>query len=129
MTDLPTDKIVLRGMQFHAYHGVMPEETVTGNRFVVHIQLTLDLRKAGLSDDVTQTVNYASVYDVVRTIVEGPRKNLIEAVAEAIASELLDSFSKIQALVVEVEKPHAPISGVFDNVSVKINRFRHNPTG
>lgn len=124
MEDRPNDEIVLRGMTFHAYHGVMPEEAVTGNRFIVHVRIGLDLRAAGLSDDVNQTVNYASVYEVVRMVVEGPRKNLIEAVAESIAAELLRKFLSIEALVVEVEKPNAPISGIFETVLVRISRSR-----
>lgn len=121
---MPMDQIVIQNMAFHGYHGVLPEESVTGNRFLVSVWMTLDLHQAGESDDVEHTVNYAQVYETVRFIVEGPRKQLIEALAESIASRLLQQFPRIHAISVEVGKPTAPIPGIFDGVSVKIYRMR-----
>lgn len=118
------DEIVLKGMPFFAYHGVLPEENVTGQRFIVNTWLSCDLREAGVSDDVADTINYAHVYAVVREIVEGKPRKLIEAVAEDIAAQLLATFDRLQAVTVEVEKPGAPIPGIFGQVSVKIRRHR-----
>ncbi|WAH35847.1 dihydroneopterin aldolase [Alicyclobacillus dauci] len=118
------DEIVLTGMQFFGYHGVMPEENVTGGRFVVNARLECDLREAGETDDVSTTVDYGQVYEVVKEVVEGEPKKLIEAVAESIATRLLNKFARVQTVNVEVEKPGAPIPGVFGQVSVKIRRSR-----
>ena len=65
------DKIYVNGMKFYGYHGVFPEEQKLGQRFNVDVMLTLDLSKAGLSDDLDATVNYKEVYDAVKEIVEG----------------------------------------------------------
>lgn len=118
------DQIILRGLPFFGHHGVMPEETVTGQRFVVNVCLYVDLREAGRTDEVSATVDYAKVYALVKEVVEGRPRRLIETVAESIAQRLLASFGRLTRVDVEVEKPGAPIPGVFDHVSVKITRER-----
>lgn len=98
---------------------------MTGQRFIVNTWLSCDLREAGVSDDVADTINYAHVYAVVREIVEGKPRKLIEAVAEDIAAQLLATFDRLQAVTVEVEKPGAPIPGIFGQVSVKSGAIAH----
>src|SRR3712207_3411860 len=84
-----SDEILLEGMRFYAYHGVNPEERALGQRFTVDVVLAVDLRPAGRSDDFGDTVSYSAVYKLVRRIVEGEPRNLIEAVGEQIAAEIL----------------------------------------
>src|ERR671920_2279251 len=91
-----TDEILLEGMRFYAYHGVNAEERTLGQRFMVDVVLAVDLRRPGQSDDLADTVSYSAVYKVVREIVEGEPRNLIEAVAEEIAAEILAEFPPIQ---------------------------------
>ena len=88
------DRITLEGMVFYGYHGVNPEERELGQRFVVDLELEKDLSAAGLSDDLTQTVNYASAYKLAREVVEGQPCNLIETVAERLATALTRSARK-----------------------------------
>lgn len=57
------DRILLRGLVFHGYHGVLPEEQVLGQKFVVDASLSADLAAAGRSDDLADTVSYAAVYE------------------------------------------------------------------
>ena len=83
------DRIVLSGMAFQARHGVHPWEKVEAQRFEVDVELALDVQSAGIDDDLTKTVDYGSVYQVVRQVVESTTFNLIEALAEAIAHEIL----------------------------------------
>ncbi len=116
------DKIILDGMVFYGYHGVNPEERTQGQRFVVDLELTLDLSRGGTTDDIAATVNYASVYRLTRQIVEGEPRRLLEAVAERLASEILSSFA-VEAVRVRVHKPWAPIKGSDLNfVAVEIVR-------
>lgn len=116
------DKIILQGMVFYGYHGVNPEERELGQRFVVDLDLSKDLSAAGLSDDLAMTVNYASVFKVTREVVEGDGCNLIETVAERVASTLLARFP-LEAVRVRVRKPWAPVKGsVLDWVAVEIYR-------
>lgn len=116
------DRIFLEGMLFFGYHGVQPEERSRGQRFLVDVELTVDLRAAGRSDDLARTINYSEVYRRVREIVEGPPQQLIETVAETIATALLTEFRPDVARVT-VRKPDAPIEGaVFQSVGVSVVR-------
>lgn len=118
------DRIILTRLAVFARHGVMPEEERLGQRFFISLTLDVDLRKAGLSDNVADTVNYGEVADVVMRIATERRCYLIEALAEAIAAEVLAAYPPVQRIVVKVEKPEAPITHIFDNVAVEIERGR-----
>ncbi len=117
-----SDRVVLTGLTFYGYHGVNPEERVLGQRFVVDLALDLDLRPAGESDDLARTTSYSEIYRVVREVVEGPPRNLLEAVAEGIARAALDA-SGARAVHVRVAKPWAPIKGsAAGTAAVEIHR-------
>ena len=118
------DRIFLRGMRFMACHGVLPHEREVPQPFEVDVELGLDLRSAGESDDLDDTVNYAKVYDVVSTVLTVARKYLIEAIAEEIADDLLRDFDSLRWVRVTVHKPTAPIDGIFSDVGVTILRRR-----
>lgn len=111
-------------MQFYGFHGLFPEENKLGQRFNVDVELFVDLQKAGATDDMTDSVHYGYAYELVRDIVEGKAKNLIEAVAETIASELLAKFDLLTACNVKVIKPDPPIPGHLQSVAVEIYRER-----
>ena len=72
-----TDRIHVEGMRFYGFHGVDPAEKVLGQRFIVDLTVERDLRKAGASDDVADTVSYASLFKLTRQVVEGPSLNLL----------------------------------------------------
>jgi dihydroneopterin aldolase len=112
---------MLEGMVFYGYHGVRNEERSLGQRFVIDLAVWKDLRAAGASDDLAQTVNYASLYHVVAGIVTGQPLNLIEAIAERIASAVLAQFP-VEAVRVCVRKPDVPIPGVLEGAAVEIYR-------
>lgn len=118
------DKIILKNMQFFGYHGLFPEENKLGQRFNVDLELYSDLSKAGKTDYMHDSIHYGHAFDQVKTIVEGPSKKLIEAVAEEIAAILLESFDTLQACTVKLIKPDAPIPGHFESVAVEIYRER-----
>lgn len=118
-----TDRIILTGMRFYGYHGVFPEETRLGQSFVVDVELYADLRAAGQTDDLRLTVDYGKVYAAVKEMVEGHRFQLIEALAERVASAVLEGFA-VSEVLVRVHKPNAPIPGPLDGVTVEIRRRR-----
>ena len=119
------DEILLEGMRFYAYHGVNPEERALGQRFMVDVTLVVDLRRAGQSDDLTDTVSYSAVYKVVRGIVEGEPRQLIETVAEEIATAILTEFLPVERVTVTVRKPEVPMKGsMLDAAGVRIARSR-----
>ncbi|MDP8974495.1 MAG: dihydroneopterin aldolase [Actinomycetota bacterium] len=120
-----SDEVFLEGLRFYAYHGVNPEERVQGQRFVVDVRLAIDLQQAGASDDLARTVNYSAAYKRVRAIMEGPPRDLIEAVAEEIAAALLADFPTAMAVTVTVRKPEVALKGaMLDAAGVRIHRTR-----
>lgn len=119
-----TDCIRLNNLEFYGYHGVLPEEKELGQRFVIDLDLGINLEEAGKSDEVEKTVNYAEVYHEVKEVVEGKSYDLIEAVAEKIAERLLTNFTKLNKVIVVVKKPEVPVSGILDEVEVEIERSR-----
>ena len=117
------DRVLLRGLVCFGYHGVAPEETSLGQRFIVDLDLRLPLGEAGRTDDLGRTVDYAAVMADVQHIVEGPPLQLIEAVAERIAAHVLRTYP-VDAVRVRVRKPDAPIPASFEYVGVEIDRAR-----
>ena len=119
------DHIRLNDMLFYGYHGVLPEERKLGQRFLVDVELRTDLRAAGESDDLAETVNYAEVYAAVRELVTGEPYQLIEAVAARIARRVLDEHARVESVVVRIRKPEVPIAGsVLGSSEVWIERGR-----
>ena len=118
------DKIYVNQMEFYGYHGVFPEETKLGQRFVVDVIVETDLSKAGHSDHLEDSINYGEIFEVVKGIVEGKPFKLLEAIAERITGELLASFPTIQSCTVKVIKPNPPIPGNYHSVAVEITRGR-----
>lgn len=119
------DKIIMKNLGFYGYHGVLPEENTLGQRFFIDIEMYVDLKKSGLSDNVSDTINYAQVYEIVKDIAENKRYNLIEALAENIACIVLDQFKDIVEIIVNIRKPEAPVRGIFDYFGVEIRRKRN----
>jgi dihydroneopterin aldolase len=118
------DKIILRELHFVARHGVLPIETENSQRFTATVEMELPLAEAGKTDRLDQTVDYCAVQAVVRSIIEGSHKRLIETLAESVASELLRAFTIVQAVTVEIVKPNPPVDFQFAGVSVRIRRDR-----
>ena len=123
---VPEDQIFLEGITFYGYHGVNPEERILGQRFTIDLAITVDLHRAGTSDDLRDTVSYSDLYKRVRQIVEGEPRNLIETVAETIAASVLASYAAVSHVAVTVRKPTPPLKGaVLDAAGVRITRYRH----
>ncbi|WP_100011869.1 dihydroneopterin aldolase [Lentibacillus sediminis] len=120
------DKIMLNGMKFYGFHGLLPEENKLGQRFQVDTELFLDLTKPGQSDQMDDSIHYGQAYDLVKEIVEGEAKQLLESVADTIAARLLEEFSLLAACTVRVTKPDPPIAGHYDSVAVEIYREREH---
>ena len=116
-----TDRIILAGMNFWGYHGVRPEENSLGQPFIIDLELYLDLQQAGRSDDLEDTVSYSLVYRLVKEIVTGKPRRLLENIAETIAARVLEEFP-VQEVLVRVKKPHVPLPGIVDYAAVEIRR-------
>ncbi len=119
------DRILLEGMVFHGRHGTLPAERELGQPFVVDVELRLDLRAAGLADDLTRTVDYSEVHRQAKEIVEGPPAGLTETVAERIAAAVLEEHPPVEAARVKVGKPNVRLGDtVLAGSAVEITRRR-----
>ena len=119
-----SDRVVLAGMAFQARHGVNDWEKIDPQRFEVDLELVLDVQPAGIDDDLAKTVDYRAVYATTRQIVESTTFNLIEALAEAIAHEVLLEQALVEAIVVRVRKPDVRLDGPLAYSGVEIHRVR-----
>jgi dihydroneopterin aldolase len=119
-----TDRIVLHNMVFQGRHGVLEIEQRESQPFQVDVELVMNLQPAAVDDDLAKSVDYSVVFDATRQIVESTSFRLLEALAEAIAHELLVDFPPVQEVGIRVRKPQAPIDGTFDYAGVEIWRQR-----
>lgn len=124
-----TDRLSLLGMRFEGRHGVLAQEKVSPQPFEVDLVLHADLSAAAETDRLAATVDYAAVFDLVRSIVEGRSFDLIEALAGAIARAALAATDPalVDRIEVRVRKPKAPIDGAFDTVEAALSRGRSAP--
>jgi dihydroneopterin aldolase len=117
-----SDQIRVTGIRAFGYHGVLPHEATEGQEFIVDLLVTLDLRAVSLSDDLTQTINYADLAQIAHDNIVGDRVQLIERLAGRIAEEISSAYSQITSVSVTVHKPHAPVTLDFEDISVTITR-------
>lgn len=118
------DRISIQRIGIFAYHGLYEEEGRLGQRFYVSVDAYMDLAPAGRADDLEQSVSYAEIAQQVQEIAVGNRYQIIEALAEAIAAELMRNFPRIDEISVTVEKPNAAVAAILDSIFVTINRRR-----
>ena len=107
-------------MKFYAYHGVGAQETQVGNQFVVNLHLTAPLEQAILTDDLRYTINYATVFEIVKQEMSIPSK-LLEHVAGRIVSKLRTNFPQLTALTLKVEKLNPPFGGDVYSAAVVLS--------
>ncbi len=115
------DWIRVTGMQFYAFHGDSSAEQATGRQYEVDCELGLDLRQAGESDDVADTIDYSHVYALAEQVMRGQRRHLLEALAHEIANHLLNRTSA-RTVRVRVRKLHPPVDGTIAASEVAVER-------
>jgi len=120
-----SDRIFIKGLALHAYHGVMPYEGKVGQTFTIDLALDIDLSAAARTDKVADTVSYDKVVGCVATAFVAQKFRLIEAAAGKVADAVLAAFPAVRKVEVTIHKPHAPIAATFDDVGVSISRSRH----
>ena len=118
------DKIVLKNMRFRSFSGVLQKEKSEGQDFVVTLTLELPVIPGCRTDKLSDTVDYGKVFSMTRDYVENTSCDLIEYMAENIILRIMRSFSLIERITCEIQKPTAPIDGDFDYMSVIIDRSR-----
>jgi dihydroneopterin aldolase len=119
-----SDRIFIKGLSMHAYHGVMAHEAKVGQTFTIDLDLEIDLADAARSDKVKDTVSYAEVASCAHEAFNAKRFKLIEAAAGSVADAILASFPRVITIAVTIHKPHAPIAATFNDVGVTLVRGR-----
>ncbi len=119
-----SDRIFIRGLSMHAYHGVMPHEAKVGQTFTLDLDLEIDLSDAARSDKVSDTVSYDQVATCASEAFGSRRFKLIEAAAGSVADAVLAAFPRVRTVAVTIHKPHAPIAATFSDVGVTVVRGR-----
>ena len=119
-----SDTIFINGLVMHAHHGVMKHETKVGQRFVIDMLLSIDLKNASRSDKLADTIDYAAIVEVASRTFTGRNFRLVEAAGGAVADAVLKEFPQVKSVRITIHKPHAPISAIFDDVGVILERSR-----
>jgi dihydroneopterin aldolase len=113
-------KVSLSGMDFHAYHGVYPEEKVLGNRFTVDLALSTNFREALLHDRLEDTVDYTRLYQLVKARMEQPVK-LLEHLGYTIIQDIVSAYPDLEQVNVTIKKHHPALGGLTDFSSVTVS--------
>ena len=112
-------KINIEGIKLYAYHGCLEEEAKIGGNYVVDVYITTNFSEAAKTDDLTKTIDYCNVYEIVKAEMK-IRSKLIEQVCERMYSKIKNNFPSIISLRVKVTKLVPPMNGDVENVSVEI---------
>lgn len=119
------DKIYIKDLEVYAFHGVNKEEKNMGQRFLISLELSLDLRTAGISDDLTKTVNYAELCINIEKEFIKKKFDLIEAAGQSLANYILLNYELVNKVKVLLKKPWAPIGKPIDYAAVEMERCWH----
>ncbi len=117
---LQSSEIYIRNLRFHAYHGVLPQESVLGNDFVVNVRLHCSIEKAMQSDNLHDTINYATVFEIIRQQMAIPSK-LLEHVAGRIGQQLFNAFPEVEAIDLDITKLNPPMGADCDGAGVALH--------
>jgi dihydroneopterin aldolase len=122
-----TQKIRIRGLRVYGYHGVMQHERDEGQYFIVDATIKVDAERASSTDDISNTVSYAEIAQLIADNVRNNPVNLLETLSQRLANEVLAAAGPwAQKVKVTVSKPDAPIDLYFDTVSVTAKAKRQS---
>lgn len=119
------DTIQIRNLEVFANHGVFPEETKLGQKFLINAVLYTDTREAGLTDELEKSIHYGIICNKITRFLQENTYHLIESAAERLAEHLLLTTLRLAKIDLEIIKPWAPIGLPLESVSVKITRSWH----
>lgn len=117
------DRIHLSNIRCYGYTGFLPEEQILGQWFEVDVTLWLDLCKAGKTDALEDTLDYRNAIATVQQLVKVAKYALVERLAEAIATSLLE-LEGVEQVRVKLSKIAAPIPDFSGKITVEITRIK-----
>ncbi|MBN4081747.1 dihydroneopterin aldolase [bacterium AH-315-C07] len=113
-------KINLKGIRFWAFHGCFHEEQEVGNEFLVDVEVDYDFSEAAKQDDLTKTIDYVTIYDIVKKEM-GTKAKLIENVALRIKENMESTFKGMNSLTIKIAKQIPPVGGETREVVVEVS--------
>jgi 7,8-dihydroneopterin aldolase/epimerase/oxygenase len=116
-------RVALEGLEFHAFHGVYPHERESGNWFEVDIAVETDFSEAAQSDELAGTVNYETLFRMVKEEMEKPSR-LLETVAEKIVDDVLNALPSVKSVELKISKLNPPIGGKCKKATVSLSKVR-----
>lgn len=119
------DVVSIKNLEIFSNHGVLKEENILGQKFLISVEISLSTRNAGNTDNIELSVNYADVCHTIKNIMEKNTFKLIETAAEKISETVLLKFSNAVKIKTEIKKPWAPIMLPLEHVSVSVERSWH----
>lgn len=120
---MSTDKVALEGMEFYAYHGFYEEERKIGNRYTVDLEVTTDFSKAANQDDLSGTVDYVQLYEIVKDRMTIPSK-LLEKLGQEIVDGVFQCFPSVSEVKVSVSKHNPPFGGICAKSKITLERTK-----
>ncbi len=112
--------ISIEGMEFFAYHGCFDEEQVIGTKFLIDLYFETETREAEQTDDLSKTINYQSVFLLVKEEMKQKSK-LLEHVGRRILTRLKSEHPNIETATLKISKLNPPLGGKMENVSVTLD--------
>lgn len=112
-------KVALLGVEFHAYHGVYPEESILGNRFTLDLELETDFSQAMEMDLLAGTVDYALLYQLIKSRMEVKVK-LLEHLGNLIVLDILEAYPKVKTVKLTLKKHQPALGGIVQYSAVTV---------
>lgn len=113
-------KVSLEGIEFHAYHGAYPEESVLGNRFTLDLELETDFRDAMIRDELKYTVDYGKLYQLIKARMD-VRVKLLEHLGHVIITDILEAYPRATRITLTLKKHHPALGGLVKFSSVTVS--------
>ena len=114
------NKILVEGIKLYAYHGCMEEEGKIGGNYIVDVTMETDFSEAAAADDLTKTIDYVVVYNIVKKQM-AIRSMLIEHVGKRIITELKKELRRLKKVEIKIMKLNPPMNGNVESVSIIIS--------
>ncbi|WP_066838056.1 dihydroneopterin aldolase [Rufibacter ruber] len=116
-------QVALEGMEFYAYHGFYDEEQKIGNRYRIDLYIEADLEEAAISDDLSKTVDYEKLYQIVQREMNQPAR-LLEHVGHRILEGAFQEYPHLEHVKVQVSKYNPPLGGVILRSMITLERSK-----
>lgn len=116
-------KVRLENIRLYAFHGCLKEEGVIGSDYRVDLEVSADLEKASVTDQLSDTVDYVALHGIIRSEME-VRSHLLETVGARILDRIFREDERVSAAEVSISKINPPIGGDVQQVTVVLSKTR-----